>query len=213
MPVAAAVSVLAAAFLAACSSASSSTPAPVTAATAAAAQAATVATCEGAFTADIGGGPAKLAADAVSAMDGQVPACKGLTNAQIEGAYGNAEVSLPVATTPAAVPSSAPAPPSSSPPSLAGKTVATFSGSGIENTPKFTVTDTWKLSYSFDCSTFGYKGNFQVYEDGGFSGVTVNDLATSKSGSTYAYGDAGTHYLEVNSECSWSVKVIDESSS
>jgi hypothetical protein len=109
---------------------------------------------------------------------------------------------------------SPPAAPSSLPPthSLAGKTVATFSGSGIENTPKFTVTDTWKLSYSFDCSNFGSAGNFQVYEDGGndFSGVSVNDLAMSKTGSTYAYADGGTHYLEVNSECSWTVKVIDE---
>jgi hypothetical protein len=108
---------------------------------------------------------------------------------------------------------SPPAAPSSPPPthSLAGKTVATFSGSGIENTPKFTVTDTWKLSYSFDCSNFGSQGNFQVYEDGGndFS-LSVNDLAKSKSGSTYAYGDAGTHYLEINSECSWTVKVIDQ---
>jgi len=94
----------------------------------------------------------------------------------------------------------------------AAKTVATFSGSGIQNTPQFTVTSTWVLSYAFDCSSFGYKGNFQVFEDGGadFSGVTVNDLAMSKSASTYAYNDAGTHYLKVNSECSWSMKVIDE---
>ncbi|HEX3514572.1 MAG TPA: hypothetical protein VHT26_11295 [Trebonia sp.] len=116
--------------------------------------------------------------------------------------------------TPSAAPSSpaAPPPPQSSAPSLAGHTVATFSGSGIENTAKFTVTDTWKLDYSFDCSSFGTSGNFIVNEDGGsdFSGVTVNELGTGKSGSTYAYGDAGAHYLEINSECSWNVTVIDE---
>jgi hypothetical protein len=74
------------------------------------------------------------------------------------------------------------------------------------------VTDTWKLDYSFDCSSFGTSGNFIVNEDGGsdFSGASVNRLGTGKSGSTYAYGDAGTHYLQINSECSWSVKVIDE---
>ena len=38
----------------------------------------------------------------------------------------------------------------------------------------------------------------------------VNDLALSKSASTWAYNDGGTHYLEFNSECSWKVKVVDE---
>ncbi len=91
-------------------------------------------------------------------------------------------------------------------------TVATFSGSGIQKTPRFTVTDTWKLVYSFSCADFGQSGNFQVFEDGGadFSGATVNDLAMSKSSSTWAYGDAGVHYLEINSECNWHVKVVDE---
>jgi hypothetical protein len=32
----------------------------------------------------------------------------------------------------------------------------------------------------------------------------------SKSSSTWAYGDAGTHYLEINSECDWTVRVLDE---
>ena len=74
------------------------------------------------------------------------------------------------------------------------------------------MTDTWKLTYSFNCAEFGQSGNFQVFEDGGsdFSGVEVNDLAMSKSSSTWAYNDGGTHYLEINSECSWKVKVIDE---
>jgi hypothetical protein len=90
--------------------------------------------------------------------------------------------------------------------------VATFSGSGIENTRKFTVTSTWKLDYSFNCQNFGSSGNFIVTEDGGsdFSGVDLNDLAVTKTGSTWAYHDSGTHYLEINSECDWTVKVTDE---
>lgn len=91
-------------------------------------------------------------------------------------------------------------------------TVATFSGSGDQNTTRFTVGGTWKLSYSFDCSPSGGGGNFMVYEDGtGGSAVTVNDIGDGESASTMAYGDAGTHYLEILSECSWTVKVIDES--
>ena len=97
-------------------------------------------------------------------------------------------------------------------PAAAARTVATFTGSGTQTTSRFTVTDTWKLVYSFNCATFGQSGNFQVFEDGGsdFSGVTVNDLAMSKSSSTWAYNDGGRHYLEINSECSWKVKVVDE---
>jgi len=94
----------------------------------------------------------------------------------------------------------------------AARTVATFTGSGEANTRRFTVTATWKLIYSFNCSAFGSSGNFQVFEDGGsdFNGVSVNDLAMSKSSSTWGYDDAGTHYLQVNSECSWKMKVVDE---
>lgn len=119
----------------------------------------------------------------------------------------------PAATAPAAGTQAA-APAQSTPAARAAapKTVATFTGSGTQKTAQFTVTSTWALSYAFDCSSFGYKGNFQVFTDGGsdFSGVTVNDLAMSKSAVTYAYNDAGTHYLEVSSECSWTVKVIDQ---
>jgi Protein of unknown function (DUF2510) len=100
---------------------------------------------------------------------------------------------------------------SATPAAAVARTVTTFSGSGQENTPRFTVTDTWKLVYSFNCSSFGSSGNFQVYEDGGNDfNLSVNDLATSKSSSTWAYNDGGTHYLEINSECSWKVKVVDE---
>ena len=102
--------------------------------------------------------------------------------------------------------------PASKPPAGRGHTVATFAGSGIQNTPGFTVTSTWRLVYSFNCKAFGQPGNFQVFEDGGsdFNGISVNDLAMSKSASTWAYSDGGFHYLKINSECAWKVKVVDE---
>lgn len=115
---------------------------------------------------------------------------------------------VPLAT----VAQSQPAAPASTAAKAVAKTVATFTGSGTEKTATFTTSATWALSYAFDCSSFGSKGNFQVFTDGGsdFNGVMVNDLAMSKSAVTYAYNDAGTHYLAVNSECSWTVKVVDE---
>jgi len=115
------------------------------------------------------------------------------------------------ASAPAANPAAAQSSPAAG--SAVARTVATFTGSGIQNTRRFTVTANWKLVYSFSCSTFGQAGNFAVLEDGGtdLSGVTVNDLALNKSASTWAYGDAGTHYLQIDSECAWKVKVVDES--
>jgi hypothetical protein len=124
---------------------------------------------------------------------------------------GKPTTTTPTTTTPAAAGQAA-ASPSHSAVTAKAVTVATFSGSGTQKTAQFAVTDNWKLAYSFDCSGFGQKGNFQVFEDGGgdLTGVIINDLAMSKSATSWAYGDAGKHYLEVNSECSWKVTVIDE---
>lgn len=108
------------------------------------------------------------------------------------------------APSPSLMPSQAPAP--------SAAVVATFRGSGTGNTPRFTVGATWKLEYSYDCSAYGGRGNFIVSEDGGsnFGGASVNELGSRGSSSTWAYNDAGTHYLSVDSECSWTMRVVDE---
>jgi hypothetical protein len=130
----------------------------------------------------------------------------------IAAAAGSAErqsASSAAAASSAASPS---APSSPSAALVAARTVATFTGSGIENTPRFTVTATWKLEYSFICANEGGQGNFVVSEDGGsdFNGVSVNELSSGRSGSALAYGDSGTRYLAIDSECAWKVKVVDE---
>jgi len=124
---------------------------------------------------------------------------------------GNSPAPAPGAAGTTTAPAAAPATQAAAP-KPAARTVAKFSGSGQENTPQFTVTATWKLEWSYDCSAFGTTGNFIIDEDGGgdLSGVNVNELGNGKSGTTYAYGDGGTHYLSVNSECDWHVRVIDE---
>lgn len=86
--------------------------------------------------------------------------------------------------------------------------IARFTGSGIENTPRFRTPGTWLLRWSYNCASFGQSGNFAVLEDGGVGGVAVNELGLNGHGKTYGYGDAGRHYLEVDSECHWSVKVV-----
>jgi hypothetical protein len=134
--------------------------------------------------------------------------------AAVAASHPSSSVPAALPTLPTVAVSQQAAPASSAAAKAVAKTVATFSGSGAGNTPPFTTGATWKLSYSFDCSGFGYKGNFQVYDygsDGIPHGVMANDLAMSKSGSSWSYNDPGTHHLNVNSECSWTVKITDES--
>jgi hypothetical protein len=113
-------------------------------------------------------------------------------------------------TTPGA--RSASSPPASSQPAGA-QVIARFNGSGIQNTASFTVPDDWHLSWEYwGCS--GGTGNFIVEEyntDGStdVGGVTVNELGPGRGPvATYAYGDSGSHYFSVNSECSWSLAVV-----
>jgi hypothetical protein len=118
----------------------------------------------------------------------------------------------PTATTTAP----APAPSQSSggagsPSSGANQVIVRFNGTGNQNTPSFTTPATWHLSWSYrDCPSGS--ANFIVDEynaDGSpdLNGVSVNELGTGRGPvATYAYGDAGTHYLSVNTEgCHWSL--------
>jgi hypothetical protein len=92
-----------------------------------------------------------------------------------------------------------------------GQVIARFNGSGTQNTGSFSTPDDWALSWAYwGCP--GGTSNFQVTEyntDGSIdlNGVSVNELGTGRGPvATHAYGDAGTHYLSVNTEgCHWSL--------
>lgn len=116
-----------------------------------------------------------------------------------------AQPAAPAGATSSAAPSTAHSSPAAKP------AVATFTGSGTRTTRRFTVTATWQLAYSFNCSA-ERPGKFQVFEDGGshLNRVMVNDLSTSFDASTQAHDDGGSHYLKINSKCTWEVKVVDE---
>jgi hypothetical protein len=119
-------------------------------------------------------------------------------------------VTAPAATVTQAVPAPSPSQASSGG-SGQGKVIAKFNGSGTQNTGSFTTPGNWALSWAYwGCP--GGTSNFQVTEyntDGSLdlNGVSVNELGTGRGPvATYAYGDAGTHYLSVNTEgCSWSL--------
>ena len=85
-----------------------------------------------------------------------------------------------------------------------------MSSSGIKKTQAFTTTGNWEVAYTFDCTNFGYKGNFQidVFNTDGSDNIDdgANDLAM-KGGSTDHFSDPGEHYLSIHSECNWHITV------
>ncbi len=120
-----------------------------------------------------------------------------------------------VATTPA-VPTTkaAPPPPPPSPtPPPAPKTLLTLNGSGIKKTAVFTTGPEWALSYSYDCSGFaGGTGNFSVDEydsDGTPEDVLVNELDKGGKDTVPQHADPGSHYLQIGSECKWTITVTE----
>ncbi|HEU5427067.1 MAG TPA: hypothetical protein VFU74_09340 [Actinocrinis sp.] len=132
------------------------------------------------------------------------------TGAGGAGDSGGAAASAPVepsATDAAAVPASSP----SSAPAASKHVVLTVHGNGIKTTKTFSTGDDWSITYSFDCSSFGSQGNFQVYvySDGSLSDAPVNELSEKGGDTTYEHDASGTHYLDINSECSWTVTVTD----
>jgi hypothetical protein len=128
----------------------------------------------------------------------------------VPGPTVTANVTAPAATVTQTVPAPSPSQASSGG-SGQGKVIAKFNGSGTQNTGTFTTPGNWALSWAYwGCP--GGTSNFQVTEynsDGSLdlNGVSVNELGTGRGPvATYAYGDAGTHYLSVNTEgCSWSL--------
>lgn len=89
--------------------------------------------------------------------------------------------------------------------------VLSVSGSGINTTKKFAVSDDWDLAWTYDCSDFGNSGNFIIQITGADvmrPEAGTNELGARGSGTEHLHGGAGYRYLEMNSECNWEVKAI-----
>jgi hypothetical protein len=84
------------------------------------------------------------------------------------------------------------------------------SGNGIKNTASFAAPDEWRIRYSYDCSSFGYKGNFQVfvYDGSDPQDIVVNELGRSGKDTTPIYQGGDHLHLEINSECEWKVTAL-----
>jgi hypothetical protein len=92
-----------------------------------------------------------------------------------------------------------------------------LSGSGIKNSAPFTVSSgTLTVSYSYNCASFGGRGNFVAdLLSGNQSSLNSDDqsianaLGSSGAATTHIYPTmvGSKYYLSVNSECSWTVIV------
>jgi len=91
-------------------------------------------------------------------------------------------------------------------------TIARFTGRGDTNTARFTIrgNGNWALRYSYDCSAQpGRFGNFFIDEDAmnndNPSAVAVDRLGRGGHGSWHVHGDAGRHYLAIQTGCSYTI--------
>jgi hypothetical protein len=84
------------------------------------------------------------------------------------------------------------------------------------STQQFTIKSAnggnWVMKYSYDCSgQLGGTGNFIVNEDSGndstSSAVAINNLDAGQTGAWHVYGDPGSHYLQIQTECPYTIRV------
>jgi hypothetical protein len=92
------------------------------------------------------------------------------------------------------------------------QTLLDISGSGDENTARYTVggNGDYDIYWSYNEGAMGTSVNFD-FEGDGASDLNVtgpNQLGTGGSGVTHVYNDAGQHYLQILSEGNWTIKVV-----
>ena len=88
---------------------------------------------------------------------------------------------------------------------------AVYASTGSADTSQFTIggNGTWKITWSYSCAGLGPKGSFTVGQDGTSSvdGAYITRLGATGRGVTWAYKDAGTHYLAIRTQCRWRITV------
>jgi uncharacterized cupin superfamily protein len=134
---------------------------------------------------------------------------------QTNTARTNTSAAVSVAPTPTPSPTQSPTPsptPKARPtPTIKAPTVLLDKyGNGTSKTAIFQTTGEWTITYDFDCTAFGFAGNFQIYVFDGNSALTdlpVNSLSMKGTDTIYEHNLSGPYYLEMNSECNWHVIV------
>ena len=101
--------------------------------------------------------------------------------------------------------------------SAPARILAVYLGLGSANTSQFTIggTGTWKLGWSYDCAAgtgspgTGSPGAFTISQHGPGSGggAHVDRRGMAGHGVSWAWHDAGTHYLTIRTQCRWRLTV------
>lgn len=121
----------------------------------------------------------------------------------------NAVASVASDPTPSPTPSPTPKP-SPTPTTKTSTVLLDKDGNGAGKTAFFTTTGEWTILYDFDCTAFGFAGNFQVYVYDGNSSlkdVPVNALSMKGTDTVFEHNLSGPYYVDINTECKWHVIV------
>lgn len=75
----------------------------------------------------------------------------------------------------------------------------------------FATGSEWSISYTYDCTNTGRAGEFMLFEQGGPRNGAMPVMIVGRRGSAvyFEHGDAGRHYLAIESLCSWTIRVAD----
>ncbi len=130
----------------------------------------------------------------------QVPASPAASQGPSDNAATPPAASIGPTPAPTAVPTPAPTPA----PPAAPVVLLDMTGNGIKTSPRFVAPSDWTIEYSYNCTSFGFNGNFAIMVEGDTFDVAANalgmkgqDVANEHSG--------GNVYLSINSECTWHV--------
>ena len=99
---------------------------------------------------------------------------------------------------------------SSAPPTVGSVTYTSTQIGSSGNTPQFSESGNWTMSWSYSCAAYGQAGNFSVIVNQPANDTTIdigpNELGSGGSG-TDSYTDTGVFSLSITSECDWSISV------
>lgn len=96
---------------------------------------------------------------------------------------------------------------------VAPSTLLVQFGSGNADSAQFTVSAaSWQLNWSYNCAAFGPVGNFITTINGYGDAIDTPDIGTDQLGGhgtgDNVYDDQGTFNISIDSECSWSIAVV-----
>lgn len=84
-----------------------------------------------------------------------------------------------------------------------------LSGTGTRNTQIFSIDTAWTIEWSFDCSPYLRVGMFElnIYDGGGVFKQRVVRTIRAASYARMIYPHSGKYYLQIETECDWTVRV------